>query len=104
VFVAGWAREASSGLVGVARKDGENGARALIQYLEAHPAQIDPAAGMAALLGRLAAAGVQPVTLADVQRLEAAEAAEAQRQGVEEFKFKSNAEMLAAITVGEPAG
>ncbi len=35
VFVAGWSREASSGLVGVARKDGENGAQALLQYLKA---------------------------------------------------------------------
>ena len=34
IFVAGWSREASSGLVGIARKDGERGARALLQYLE----------------------------------------------------------------------
>jgi ferredoxin--NADP+ reductase len=37
VFVAGWSREASSGLVGIARKDGERGAKAVLQYLEAQP-------------------------------------------------------------------
>lgn len=34
VFIAGWAREASIGLVGTARKDGKNGALALLHYLE----------------------------------------------------------------------
>jgi ferredoxin--NADP+ reductase len=37
VFVAGWSREASSGLVGIARKDGENGARAVLDYLQSAP-------------------------------------------------------------------
>ena len=34
VFLAGWARKPSVGLVGVARKDGTSAARAIIQYLE----------------------------------------------------------------------
>jgi len=34
VFVAGWSREASSGLVGIARKDGESGAKVMLRYLE----------------------------------------------------------------------
>ncbi|HKJ26601.1 MAG TPA: FAD-dependent oxidoreductase, partial [Anaerolineales bacterium] len=34
VFLVGWAREASSGLVGTARKDGEQGAAAVLDYLE----------------------------------------------------------------------
>ncbi|MGD8330412.1 MAG: FAD-dependent oxidoreductase, partial [Acidobacteriota bacterium] len=34
IFVAGWSRKASDGLVGVARKDGTNGAHAVLQYLE----------------------------------------------------------------------
>ena len=34
VFVAGWSRQASTGLVGYARKDGTYGARAVLQYLE----------------------------------------------------------------------
>ncbi len=35
IFVAGWSRQASTGLVGVARRDGTNGARAMLQYLAA---------------------------------------------------------------------
>jgi ferredoxin--NADP+ reductase len=42
VFLAGWSREASSGLVGVARKDGENGARAVLEFLHTHPGLIRP--------------------------------------------------------------
>ena len=42
VFMAGWSREASSGLVGVARKDGENGAKALLQYLQTLPHRVNP--------------------------------------------------------------
>ncbi len=38
VFVAGWARKASDGLVGMARKDGTLGAQAVLQYLAAQPA------------------------------------------------------------------
>ena len=38
VFLAGWARQASTGLVGVARRDGENGADAVLQYLRTQPA------------------------------------------------------------------
>ena len=53
VFVAGWSREASTGLVGIARKDGVNGARALLQYLQALPPTARP--DLTALEARLAA-------------------------------------------------
>lgn len=33
LFVAGWARKASEGVVGLARKDGTNGAKAVLKYL-----------------------------------------------------------------------
>ena len=44
VFLAGWARLASTGLVGVARKDGEQGTRAVLQFLQAQaqPGTPDP--------------------------------------------------------------
>lgn len=99
VFVAGWSRKASDGLVGVARKDGTLGAQALMQYLAAAKpsttADADPVA--AEVLRRLTAAGKRVISKADWQRLEAAEQAEAARLGVEEFKYSSNQEMLAAI-------
>lgn len=94
VFVAGWSREASSGLVGVARKDGENGARAVLQYLHSLPPAA-PEAGLTRLDQALA--GKTVIRKDDVARLEAAEQAEAQRLGREEYKLKTNEDMLAAI-------
>lgn len=94
IFVAGWAREASSGLVGVARKDGERGARAVYQYLQALP----PAGNIAESLEKLRAylqGTSKPVILKeDIQKLNLAEQAEAERLGLEEFKFATNEEML----------
>lgn len=101
VFVAGWSREASSGLVGVARKDGENGTRAVMQYLAARPGTSDPSSVIAALERRLAASGKRIITKDDVLRLDAAEKAQAARLGLDEFKYKTDAEMLAAIA-GQP--
>ena len=53
IFLAGWSRKASDGLVGAARKDGTNGSKAVLQYLE----QLGPAASLdtQALHDRLAA-------------------------------------------------
>lgn len=100
VFVAGWSREASSGLVGVARKDGENGAKAVLQYLQTQPEAEDPQAALDGLETRLAQSGKHIVVKEDVYRLEAAEKAEAARLGADEFKFRTDEEMLAAI--GQP--
>lgn len=99
IFVAGWSREASSGLVGVARKDGEQGARAVLQYLETVSIPPDAAS---ALKQRLAQLGKPVVTKDDIARLEAVERAEAERQGLEDFKFAKNEEMLEAMGLGVP--
>lgn len=96
VFVAGWSREASTGLVGAARKDGTNGAKAVMQYLQT----LAPAASgdvPAAVAERLARLDKPIITKSDWQCLEEAEHAEAARRGVEFFKFASNEEMLAAM-------
>jgi len=95
VFVAGWSREASTGLVGAARKDGTNGALAVLHYLRSLPPP-NPEA-LAALAPRLAALPKPVVTKADLHRLEAAEQAQATQQGLEEFKFSTDAEMLGAM-------
>jgi ferredoxin/flavodoxin---NADP+ reductase len=97
LFVAGWSREASSGLVGIARKDGECGARALAQYLQTLPPVADAGAVLSALEKRLAQSGKRIISKQDVALLDQAERAEAQRQGLEEYKMKTNEEMLAAI-------
>jgi len=94
-FVAGWSRQASTGLVGVARKDGTNGAKAVLQYLaDQPPANFD---ALDALRRKLAALPKPVVTRADMLRLEAVEKQLAGQAGLEEFKFSTNQEMLAAI-------
>jgi len=95
VFVAGWSRVASTGLVGLARKDGVNGARAIMQYLRENPAGSEDASKkVAAVLQTLA----HPVVTKDaLAALESAERERAEMLGVEEFKFTSNAGMLEAM-------
>jgi ferredoxin--NADP+ reductase len=97
IFVAGWSREASSGLVGVARKDGENGAKAMLQYLKTLPMVTDEAAPLMHLEQKLSQNGKRIVWKEDIARLEAAELAQAQALAAEDFKFKTDAEMLAVI-------
>ncbi|HVN14322.1 MAG TPA: FAD-dependent oxidoreductase [Anaerolineales bacterium] len=93
IFVGGWARKASEGLVGVARKDGTNASKAVWQYLQTmKPTSVN----LEAVAEKVKSTGRQIVTKEDVQKLEAAEAAEAQKRGLEEFKYATNEEMLAA--------
>jgi ferredoxin--NADP+ reductase len=94
-FVAGWARQASTGLVGVARKDGVSGARAVLQYLTGLPRL--PDIPLAALEQRLDTLGKPVVTAAEIQRLTQAEQTRAVELGLEEFKFNTNRDMLRAI-------
>ncbi len=95
VFVAGWARNPSEGLVGVARKDGERAARAVLQYLEAQGAtEFDLDAVVEQIKGRV---GHPVVSQAEVQKLEEIERAEAEKRGLPEFKFDSNAAMLKVL-------
>ncbi|GAB4455483.1 MAG: FAD-dependent oxidoreductase [Anaerolineales bacterium] len=100
VFVGGWSRKASSGLVGYARKDGTNAAKAVWQYLQTkQPIEVN----MDALFERIRSLGKPVVTKDDIRKLEAAEAAEAQKRGLEAFKFDSNEEMLQAMGLMETA-
>jgi ferredoxin--NADP+ reductase len=96
-FVAGWSREASSGLVGVARKDGERGARAVLQYLQTLPPLSDAQTILTNTEKILQRIHKPVIKKEDIQHLEAAEKTEADRLMVEEFKFGANEEMLAAM-------
>ncbi|MFC2054158.1 FAD-dependent oxidoreductase [Chloroflexota bacterium] len=98
VFFAGWSREASSGLVGVARKDGGCGANALLQYLQTKSPQADAEKIIEELEVVLEKNFSSVVSKEDVQRLEAVEKAMAQELGLEEHKMKTNEEMLSAIS------
>ena len=98
VFVGGWSRKASDGLVGYARKDGINSSKALWQYLQTKPARDPDPAALLAKLGSLA----KPVITRDfILKLEEVENAEAKARGLEEFKFDSNEEMLRAMGLSE---
>lgn len=95
VFVAGWARKASDGLVGVARKDGENGAAATLAYLKKVGTLRNPQA-LQNFRARLATLGKPIITRELWQRIEKAEQQKAAELGIEHFKFDSNEAMLQA--------
>ncbi|MCU0486056.1 MAG: FAD-dependent oxidoreductase [Anaerolineales bacterium] len=97
VFVAGWARRASSGLVGLARKDGENGAQAVMQYLRGVPEFTAPEQVLSALTSRLQALDKPVITQLELKLLQAAEQQEMLQRGLEDFKFASNDAMLQAM-------
>ncbi len=94
VFVGGWSRQASSGLVGYARKDGTNASKAVWQYLQTKQ-QIEP--NLEAVAEKLQNLGKPIVMKEDIKKLEAVELSEAQKRGLEAFKYDSNEEMLAAM-------
>ncbi len=98
VFVGGWSRNASLGLVGIARKDGTNAAKAVWQYLQT---QQQMAANVEAISAKLKSLGKPVVLKEDIKKLEAVETAETQKRGVEEFRFDNNDEMLQAIGLKE---
>jgi ferredoxin--NADP+ reductase len=98
IFVSGWARLASEGIVGLARKDAERGAQALLRYLET----IRPVSTRITqnALDRLPILDKRIVDLADLETLWAAEDKLAAQSGAPMDKFKTNAEMLAVIEKG----
>jgi ferredoxin--NADP+ reductase len=99
VFMAGWARQASTGLVGIARKDATNAASAVSQYLAANAgkAQAPVQNIQAELDGRLP----YRVDAADILKLEAYEQRQAADHGLEGFKLDTNDQMLAVIQAGK---
>lgn len=97
VFVGGWSRKASSGLVGIARKDGTNAAKAVLQYLGTKQAG---KTNVSAVETKLKSLGKPVVLKEHVKKLEAVEVEEAKKRSIEEFKFDSNEEMLKAVGLG----
>jgi ferredoxin/flavodoxin---NADP+ reductase len=94
VFVGGWSRQASTGLVGYARKDGTNASKAVWQYLQTKQ-PIEP--NLKAFAEKLKSLNKPIVAKEEVKKLEAIEIAEAQKRGVEEFKFDNNDDMVQAL-------
>lgn len=97
VFLAGWARQASTGLVGYARRDGEKASEAVMAYLHTQPPMRDMDNVVDKFKERLAETHQHLVDKAHLAKLQAAEMAEAQKQGVEEFKYSTNDAMFTAM-------
>jgi ferredoxin--NADP+ reductase len=94
IFVSGWARVPGEGIVGLARKDAERGAKAVLAYLETLPDQ--------EISGEQAVRSLPPVDrrlvdLDDLKRLAEVEQKKAAEKGLPAFKFGTREEMLAAI-------
>jgi ferredoxin/flavodoxin---NADP+ reductase len=98
VFLAGWARKASEGLVGVAKRDGDWCAEVVTRYLVTKRAAPPAKVVLERLHGLLKERKSRPV---DVKGLRALEAAEKAHTGttdcIGEFKFVTNQEMLHLI-------
>jgi ferredoxin--NADP+ reductase len=100
IFVGGWSRKASEGLVGYARRDGTNAAKAVLQYLQSKQPTNASAEAVAAKVKSLQ----KPIVYKeDIKRLEMVEAEEAKKRDLAEFKFASNEEMLQAMGLIETA-
>ena len=98
VFLAGWARKASEGLVGVAKRDGDWCAEVVGRYLATKSAGSQAKVVLDKLHELLKARHSRPV---DVKGLRALEAAEKTHAGgsdsIGEFKFAANQDMLSLI-------
>ncbi len=100
VFIGGWARKASNGLVGYARRDGSHAAQAVLQFLQTQkPNNTD----IRALEIKIKGLKKPIIFKEDVKRLEAAEAEEAKRRGLDFFKCSTNEEMLQIMGLVETA-
>ncbi len=95
IFIVGWARRASQGLVGVARHDGEAGAAKVIEFLQSVPDAPAPTAEQ--VRAKLVSKGIRPVTKDDLEWLSRAEAREAAARGLNYFKYSDDESMLTAI-------
>jgi len=95
IYVVGWARKASEGLVGVARYDAEQGATHILRYLEDKTEKTTPPAPE--ISRWLERKGSQAVTKEDLIHLGRAEEREAQQRGLPSFKFGDDSVMLTAI-------
>jgi ferredoxin--NADP+ reductase len=105
IFVAGWSRNASVGLVGVAKQDAERGMRVVNEYLQRKEGLSSGVmeAKIEALIDLLNKKGTAVVTKEDVELLESAEQEEARARKTWDFKYTSDEEMLQVIAARKAA-
>jgi ferredoxin--NADP+ reductase len=95
IFVVGWARKASEGLVGIARNDGEAGAAKVLEYLASAPDK--DGANLEKIRAMLESKGIRFVDKSDLECLGRAEAREAAKRGLPSFKWADDETMLSVI-------
>jgi ferredoxin--NADP+ reductase len=95
IFVSGWARLPSEGIVGLAKKDAERGARAVNSYLET--LQLPDSTTVQDALDRLPQLDKPVVRLEGLERLWAADKKFALARGIDDFRFETQTEMLDVI-------
>lgn len=101
VFLAGWARKASEGLVGVAKRDGDWCAEVVERYLATKPATNQAKVVLDNLRNLLKARKSRPVDGKGLRALEGAERAHVgDSDCIGEFKFVANQDMLSLIEGG----
>ena len=104
VFLTGWARKASEGLVGIAKRDGDWCAEVVTRYLSSNASHSHT--GAKVILDKLATALKNHKSHAvDAKGLRALESIEHKHQGatdcIGEFKYASNQEMIDLIEKGK---
>lgn len=101
VFLAGWARKASEGLVGVAKRDGDWCAEVVERYLATKSAGDQVKVVLDKLHDILRSRQSQPVDVKGLRKLEAAEKSHTgESDCIGEFKYASNRDMLGLIETG----
>ena len=101
VFLAGWARKASEGLVGIAKRDGDWCAEVVNRYLTTKPQGNHSKVVLDRLQTILTDRKRHPVNVKNLRALEAAEKAhKSATDCIGEFKYASNQEMIGLIERG----
>jgi len=105
LFVIGWSRNASVGLVGVAKQDAERGMKVVNEYVAARegfePEGIQQK--IERVLDKLEEKSVSFVTKEDVAVLDAKEKEEAKARKTWEYKYSSDEDMLEIIAAPKAA-
>lgn len=102
VFLAGWARKASEGLVGVAKRDGDWCAEVVSRYLASKSVGSQSKVVLDKLRAILKERKSHPVDVKGLRALEAAEKSHKDRSDcIGEFKYATNQEMIGLIERGK---